>query len=183
MKREFREQIYMELDLRETDDLVDIWQTNDRVEWSDIAFEIIKEILNKRIGEVPTQNEPILEHEEIIQEDDKLEDWETNLLDDEEQPEFYDVLNILKLKDNINKVASAVIVIYVFLGLLNLQFVRMLFQGTVLSLSGIVQTVPNILVTLFSTGLSIIVSYYPLKALAQILRILMEIEFNSRKVK
>ena len=183
MSEEFRNQIYKELDLRETDSLLDIWQSNDRVEWSDIAFDVIKEILGKRIDEIPPQNEPILEHKEESIEDDGLEEWETKLLDDKDQPELYDTLEVLSLKDNINKVANAVIVVYVLIGLLNFQFVRMLFQGTVLSFSGIVQTIPNMLVTLFSIGLQILVLYFPLKALAQILRILMEMEFNSRKAK
>jgi hypothetical protein len=182
MSDEFCEQIYKELDLRDTDALLDIWQSNDRVEWSETAFEVIREILNKRLNEVPPQNEPILEHEEESVEDDRLEEWEIKLLDDEDQPEFYDTLEILSLKDNINKVANAVIVVYVLIGLLNFQFIRMLFQGTVLSLAGIMQTIPNMLITLLNIGLQILVLYFPLKALAQILRILMEIEFNSRKV-
>lgn len=181
MNEELREQIYKELDLRETDDLLDIWRTNDREEWSDIAFEVVKEILNKRIGEVPQQNEPILEHKEVFQDNDGLEDWEAKLLDDENQPELYDTLDVLQLKDNINKVSTAVVVVYVLLGLLNFQFVRSLFQGVVLQPSEIIKSAPNMIFTSLSVGIQILVLYFPLKALSQILRILMEMEFNSRK--
>lgn len=183
MNEELREQTYKELDLRETEDLLDIWKTNDRVEWSDIAFEVIKEILNKRIGKVSPQNEPILEHEEAAQGNGGLEDWEVKVLDDDNQPELYNTLEVLKLKDNINKVAVAIIVVYTLLGLLNFQFVRMLFQGVVSSTPEIVRNLPNMIFTVLSVSLQILVLYFPLKALSQILRILMEMEFNSRKAK
>lgn len=69
---ELRKQIYNELNLRETENLLEIWYANDHDEWSDIAFEAIKEILVGRLGEIPpeeafeeTQEEPI--------EDDGLE--------------------------------------------------------------------------------------------------------------
>ena len=48
MTNELHKQIYNELNLRETNDLLEIWQTNNRAEWSDIAFEIIKQILTER---------------------------------------------------------------------------------------------------------------------------------------
>jgi len=180
MNDELRKQIYTELNLRETEDLLDIWRTNDRVKWSDSAFEVIKDILQKRISEIPPQNEPILEHEEDIE---GLEEWEVKLLDDDNQPELYDPLTVLRLKDNINKVAIAVIVVYVLLGLLNFQFVRMLFQGVLLPTSEIAKSVPDMFFTMLSVGIQIVLLYFPLKALAQILRILMEMELNSRATK
>ena len=120
---------------------------------------------------------------ETSQEDEDLEDWEEKLLDDDNQPELYNTLEVLKLKDNINKVSVAVIVVYTLLGLLNFQFVRMLFQGVVLSTPEIVHNLPNMIFTALSVSLQILVLYFPLKALSQILRILMEMEFNSRKAK
>jgi hypothetical protein len=62
MSDDIRDQIHSNLNLKETDELIDIWQTNDRVEWSELAFDIIQQILQQRLGELPPQNEPILGH-------------------------------------------------------------------------------------------------------------------------
>jgi hypothetical protein len=50
-----RKQIYGNMNLKETEDLVEIWQENDRKEWSDLAFDVIREILVNRLGELPIQ--------------------------------------------------------------------------------------------------------------------------------
>ena len=62
MSNGLRKQIRENFDLKETDEIVEIWTTNDRVEWSETAFDIMKEILEQRLGEIPPQNEPVLEH-------------------------------------------------------------------------------------------------------------------------
>ncbi|HUI89457.1 MAG TPA: hypothetical protein VLX61_12110 [Anaerolineales bacterium] len=62
MTNDLREQIRNSFNLRETDELLSIWKTNDRVEWSDVAFKVLREILKKRLGKVPQQNEPVYEH-------------------------------------------------------------------------------------------------------------------------
>jgi hypothetical protein len=147
-----------------------------------MAFEVLKEILRERLKEIPVQDEPVFEHISESSENDELEEWEARLLDKEDQPELYDTLEVLKLRDNINRAAIGVIVIYVLLGLLNFQFVRNLIQGIPLTFSEILQSLPNVIFTLFTVGLQIVITYFPLKALAHILRILMEMEFNSRKV-
>jgi len=182
MSDEIRRQIYNELNLRETEDLLEIWRKNDRKEWSDIAFEVIREILSKRLDEIPPQEIPGDDQEEQESfEDNRLEEWEVKLLDDENQPELYDTLEVLKLRDNINKVATGVIVAYVLLGLSNLQFGRALLRGMPMSFSETMQSLPNEIFTILAVGLQIVLTYFPLKALAQILRILMEMEFRSRK--
>jgi hypothetical protein len=182
MNNELRQQTYNELNLRETEDLLEIWQANDHEEWSDMAFEVIKEILRKRLGEVPPQELPSEEQEaEESFEDDDLDEWDAKLLNDKNQPELYDTREFLRIKDNIDKVAFAAIIVYVLLGLLNLSFIRMLFQGIVLSPSEIAETVPDILSTIISVSFRIAITYTPLKALTQILRILLEMEFRSRK--
>lgn len=194
MSDDIRDQIYKNMDLKETGELLDIWQTNDRSEWADSAFEIIEEILKKRMGNsIPPQDEPILDadddEEEIIEDedgegdDDNLEDWEAKLLDREDQPDFYDTLEVLSLRDNINKVAKAVIVV-------NLLFVFAYFQtfrGLFLGVFPAAGEIPGILLSFFvstlAIGINAAVTYFPLKALAHILRILMEMEFNSRKAR
>ena len=188
MSNELREQIRNNLNLKNIYELLEIWKINNRVVWSDTTFEVLREILKERMGEVPPQDEPIFENNQDSEVendnvDDGLEEWEAQLLDDENQPELYDTLEVLELRDNIDKVAFAAIVVYILLGLLNFSFVRMLLQGIVLSPSELVQSIPSMLFTTLSIGFRIVITYFPLKALTQILRILMEIEFNSRKSK
>src|SRR6266545_2519870 len=84
MSDDLRQQIYNNLKLKDIYELLDIWRISNRVVWSDTTFEVLREILNKRIGEVPPQDEPILESEEETEENDDvndgLEEWEPNYL-------------------------------------------------------------------------------------------------------
>jgi hypothetical protein len=182
MSGELRGQIYENMNLKETDELLDIWETNDQVEWSDEAFAVVEEILKARIGNLPAQNEPILEHddEEIIDDDD-LEDWEGKLLDDENQPEFYSTLEVISLNDNINKTAKAVIVVNGILALWYFQTFRKMVIGIFPTIGDIPGILTSLLIVALSVGLQIALTYFPLKALGHILRILMQMEFNSRK--
>jgi hypothetical protein len=53
-----RRQVYANMQLRTTEELLEIWEKNDRGEWSDIAFNVVKKILKKRLGNVPEQPPP-----------------------------------------------------------------------------------------------------------------------------
>lgn len=181
---DLREQIHDRMNLKETEDLLEIWQSNHRFEWSDEAFEVIKEILEKRGIEILVQNEPVYK-EEIIDEDadDGLDAWEAKVLDDENQPEFYDTLEVITLKDNVNKVAKAAIVIYALQYIATFQWfsqiVASYFQDRQ-TFMPLIYLISFVFVAL-GAAVSIAIVYFPLKALAQILRILMEMEFRSRK--
>lgn len=183
MNKELREQIYKNLDIKETNELIEIWQTNDRVEWSDLAFEILEKILKQRNIKLPKQNEPITEYKEENYEDENLEDWEVKLLDNKNQPEIYDVLEVLGLKDNINKVAKAVVVVYILLAIANFQSIQWMLQGYFPSMDELPGILWSLFLTIIAVGIQISVVYFPLKALSHILRILMEMEFNSRNAK
>ncbi len=181
MNEELGEQIRSNFELKDTYELLMIWKKNNRVVWSDAAFIVLEDILKERLRIIPPQDKPIFEQDEDIQDNDGFEDWEISLLDNEEQPELYEVEKVLILKNNINKTATAVIIVNILLGLLNLQFIQALLQGVPMSFITSVQSLPNELGTLLSVGLRIAITYFPLKALVYILRILMEMEFNSRK--
>jgi ABC-type multidrug transport system fused ATPase/permease subunit len=43
---------------KSTEDLIEIWVKNDREEWSDLAFEVVGEVLHQRIGDLPDQEQP-----------------------------------------------------------------------------------------------------------------------------
>jgi uncharacterized Tic20 family protein len=76
--------IQKELDLRETEDLVGIWQEHDRDQWSEAAFVAIHNILINRLGKLPSfdqkdgadeyirQAEEFLEAEEYYKAFDKI---------------------------------------------------------------------------------------------------------------
>jgi hypothetical protein len=183
-----RQQIYGNLNIKETEELLDIWQTNNRGAWSDEAFEVIQDVLKERGVEIPQQDEPVYEVEEEktdkeTPDEDGLEEWEAKILDDENQPELYDTLEVITLKDNIDKVAKAVVVVYALQVITIFQWVsqlvasyfpdRQLFMPLTYLIS--------IVYVVLSAAISIAIVYFPLKALAQILRILMEMEFRSRK--
>ena len=112
---------------------------------------------------------------------DGLEDREAKLIDYENQPEFYDVLDVLSLKDNIDKVAKAVVIVYTLLSVLNFRTVQGFILGAYPSTDEIPGILQDLFLTFLGTGINIAIVYFPLKALAYILRILMQMEFNSRK--
>jgi tetratricopeptide (TPR) repeat protein len=56
MSDNHREQIYKSLIVKETEDLLNIWQFGKIDEWDEIVFEIIKKILLDRLGYVPPQS-------------------------------------------------------------------------------------------------------------------------------
>jgi hypothetical protein len=88
--------MYNELNLKETEDLLEIWNTNDHEDWSDSAFEVIKQLLSERLGEVPLQELQRDEQESESLKDEGLDGWEAKLLDEENQPEFYNTLEVLE---------------------------------------------------------------------------------------
>lgn len=55
MSNDFRKYLYNNLNQKSTEELIEIWQENDREEWSDIAFESIQEILQNRLETLPPQ--------------------------------------------------------------------------------------------------------------------------------
>jgi tetratricopeptide (TPR) repeat protein len=79
------EAIQKELDLRETEDLVEIWKEHDLSKWTEVAFEAIRKILLGRLGELPffenleeaktyvNQAEDLLEAEKNYQALDKID--------------------------------------------------------------------------------------------------------------
>jgi hypothetical protein len=178
---ELHGQIYTSLKLKETQELIEIWRTNDRSEWSDEAFDVVQELLEERGAEIPPQNEPVYERKEETAENDGLEEWEARLLDDENQPDFYDPLDVLSIRDHLNRVAKAAVVFYVLIGLWNLPFIRFPAMGIHLGISDIWRDLPSMLVNISQIAIRLAVTYFSLKALAYILRILMEMEFRSRK--
>ena len=184
MNEEFRRQIYNELNLRETEDLLEIWKENDRVEWSNETFEVIEEILKNRKVEIPQQDEPIHEDDD---EDDRLENYdfsekELRIIEDENPPEFYKPLEVMKLGRWIDLAAKAMIVLIVVQGLFGFSSSQRIVQGYFIMHADSPWILPiTVLLVAANVATGILITYFPLVALSKILRLLMEMEFNSRK--
>src|SRR5512138_2937170 len=56
MSDDRRKQIYNNLILQDTEELLEIWQGGDTSQWTPDVFEMIKEILTERLGYVPPQS-------------------------------------------------------------------------------------------------------------------------------
>jgi tetratricopeptide (TPR) repeat protein len=80
-----RQQTYETMDEMSTDELIDIWQTADHDEWNDLAFEVVRQILLERNGEIPDQEAEEQEPEE--DESDELEPEELEPVDADPTPE------------------------------------------------------------------------------------------------
>lgn len=171
MSNDLRKQIYDNLNLKETDELVEIWKKNDRVEWAEDTFNIIRDILQERLGELPLQDEPILEYT------DGNED------ENEDLPELYNPREVLRLEKWLYRAAIASIVASVISSLLGLpQTQRIVLSYFLVNGSGsdFVAWLIAIVIFTFAVLLQSILIYFPLKALGFILKMLMEMEFNSR---
>jgi len=184
MSNSLRKQIYNNLNLKETDDLIEIWQKNDRVEWSEETFSVIQEILQERLGELPIQDEPILEYMDDQENDIEDEADFEFLIDDDNPPEFYNPHEVLRLEKWINRAAVASVAVSIISSLLEIQrmhnTVWAFFMNNVEKNS--IAWLITVVVFIIVVGLQCIVIYFPIKALGSVLKILMEMEFKSRGV-
>ena len=184
MTDDVRRQVRQNLELRETDELLEIWRRNDRASWTDLAFEEIRQILVMRLGEIPPQPEPTEAPVPASRADaDDLLGWEARAVDADDQPEFYDVLEVIQINRRIHTLIIAVIIVNVMVGVLSFPqmdtTVAGYFQpGTQVPL---VAHIVAVIVTMLVTIVYVLIVRAGLTALATILRILMEMEFNSRK--
>lgn len=180
MNNEFRQQIYNELNLRETDDLLDIWQENNHFEWSDDAFEVISKILKARGVEIPEQDAAKYKQNEA--EDHQFSDEELKIIDDENPPDFYDPFEVLRVSKWLGLAIKLLVGLIIIQNLLNIstswRTAQSYFAGSQYFLGAYPVT---FLIVAANIAISVLLAYFPLKFLSQILRILMEMEFRSRK--
>jgi hypothetical protein len=78
MNADTRKQLYENLDLKETGELVEIWQANNHTEWTDLEFDVLREILLTRLDELSQQGEPIYEKLEANQQQKRF--WQPILI-------------------------------------------------------------------------------------------------------
>jgi hypothetical protein len=171
MSEELDRQIYNNLNLKETDELIEIWQTNNHNEWSDSAFEAIQKILIFRTGELP-QPKSAVEKSDVFPED-------------ENEPVFYKPKEVFWLETWLNRAAILAILVSILKLLIQLpstqSTVFAYFRDTIewYSFAWFIA----ILIASIVASFQIAVYYFCMKALGYILKILMEMEFTSRGVK
>ena len=185
MSSDLRKQIFNNLNLKETDELLEIWQKNDRVEWTEDTFNVIQEILQERLDELPPQDEPILEYIDDNEDEDSEDETDFDfVIDDEDLPEFYNPYEVLRLEKWLYRAAIAAIIASIISSLLGLQQTQRIVLGFFMNNveMNFVAWLIAIVIFVFAVGLQCILIYFPLKALGSILKVLMEMEFNSRGV-
>ena len=194
MTNNLRNQIYKNFNSYDTERLIQIWEANNRNEWSDTAFETLKEILQERLDALPLQGEAVYEEKEIQESffskakkwfstDDEMVTY-SHPLQEGEGATFYNPQEVLNIYRWLNRIAKAMIPISIVLGLIYLpqtaDIVRSYFMNSYQDMTVVIWFITLVMVTI-GTVLQIIFTYYPLKALAYILKILIEVEHNSRK--
>ncbi len=178
MNENLRKQIYNNLQSKDIYEQLEIWRKNDRTQWSDLTFEILEGILSKKLDAIPEQDAPTTELDE---KNNGLEEWEENLLNEKNQPVLYEPLKVLDLKDKITWAANAIVVIYILEALINNELVMGIFFNMGMDSLGIGDIINSFFKSAIRASVNIIPVYFPLRAIPIILRILMEMEFNSRK--
>jgi hypothetical protein len=58
MSDDLRQTIYLNFSQRDTEELLEIWRAHDREQWSETAFDVIREILQERQVELPQESQP-----------------------------------------------------------------------------------------------------------------------------
>jgi hypothetical protein len=190
MNEEARKSIYDNLDLRETEDLLKIWQTNDRVEWEATTFEIVHQILQERQVDLPPQNEPVYKHQKIVSTNPTDTNPEgSKFFDPANAPEFYKPREVFGLAKYLKQAALVIIVVTIFRNLLDFQNYQNLFLSYFANnpnlnseLIHVASYFLAILLILVDLAVTAIIYYFPLRALGEILKILTEMEFRSRGV-
>lgn len=174
MANDLRWHIFQSMDGKPTEELLEIWQANDCSVWSDLAFEVVAEILQQRLGELPVQNEPITVSPEPSQ---PAEDFEP--VGDE--PEFYRPKEILWLQKQLKWVSVVFAAGILLVNIISIPSLLGTFSDQIPSSSldsarDAWITILFIIFTLFCA----VIGYLALRWLASILGILMEMEYNSR---
>ena len=187
MSQDLRDQIYYNLKQKDTDELLEIWRANNRSEWSDTAFDVIADLLVLRLVEVPPQSEPVYTPGGSGNDDDEDDDEETDerFVDEDNAPVFYSPQEVLLLGDWLRWTAIAAVVIVIITNLLSFasRYRGQLFLSSQAAQPDFIGALFSLISASFDIALAFAMFYFPLKALAQILHILMEMEFNSRSVK
>jgi len=110
-------------------------------------------------------------NQELRNHDDAETSWEDKILDDENQPELYDPLDVLSVIDYLKTTVTWFIIITVLT----------VVAGFVTGDHSLFDIIINLFTLVPKAIVEIAILFFSITALTHILRILMEMEFNSRK--
>jgi hypothetical protein len=170
MAENMRETIRRQMLEKDTDELLQIWKENDRTEWTDTAFEVIREILLERTGSLPPQQEPEVASAKSPANDDEGDTYYNS-------GRFMNIalwaktLSWLFLGSSILLVLLA---LYSFFGYTMSQLQSAINPSTIIVYSLVI---PNFATLLFGALLFVL-----LQALGEGIYILMDIEDNTRRI-
>lgn len=179
-ENEWRNTVYSNLNLLETDDLIGHWRNHDEEEWTPVAFEVMEKILIERLGELPAEVE--IEEPESKTEKNTLEEksnlfTELKALIKDNDPVFYDPEKVTLFVKWIFRSVNILVILYVVKFIFDTMPVfRTAFDPNYYG-SGVLLSLFASLVGLILTCLLLFFSY---KALGYVLKVLKEMEINSR---
>lgn len=181
MSESRRKHMLLLFDQKETDELVTIWQRRDREKWTDEALDVVREILLDRLGELPP-NAPHAGEVEISIENSSIEDA-IALEQDDNEPVFYKPAEVLRLVKWMKWGTLIAIAAGMWLSLAVFDAFQNLFQGffgsDVMGRAwSFVLSIPAVAAQM---ALTVILIYFPMRALWEVLTILMEMEMRSRE--
>lgn len=172
--------VYGNLNLLETDDLISHWQKHDEEEWTPVAFDVMEKILIERLGELPAEVENVepenkIEKETLEEKSNLFTELKTLIKDSD--PVFYDPEKVTLLVKWIFRSINIMILLYAIRFLFtNFWLFSGLFSENY-DRSGLLISLVGNLIGLILTCLLVFFSY---KALGYGLKVLKEMEINSR---
>ncbi len=165
------EHIRIRMEQKTTEELLDIWKKNDRGEWTDAAFEVIREILAARIGSLPAQGEDIVDSEEKA--DEAVEDDDTDHV-------YEDLVRVSSLARGFSWICLGLAVL-----VLVADIVLLLASVTVANQMGWGRfSLDRVLIPLMSSLLPLLFGgflFVVLRAIAEGIYVLLDIEDSTRR--
>lgn len=149
---------------------------------TDVNYREVREDINDNGFESPEESESAQEQTKNDDDDDSsFTEMELKIIEDENPPVFYDPFDVWKLNKFIEWAAKSSIVIAIGFGFVAWTVSQSVLSQTYGGEFFFMNVCGTILILITAIGFQIIFIYIPLKALARILNMLMEMEFNSRK--
>jgi hypothetical protein len=170
--------IYSNLNLLTTEEIEENWLKHNENEWTPIAFNVMEKILLERMGELPKKEDSPSDSSVMknLQEKESIVE-ELQILARDNDPVFYDPNKVTLLVKWIFRSMNILIILYVLQFLTDFKYFQDLFSGGASWIDILISIGTSILALL----LSIIITFIEYKAMGYVLKILREMEINSRK--
>lgn len=167
-----REIVYSNLNLKSTEELVEIWKQKNKEEWTELALEIVEEILITRLGEIPDQIMLFQENSENDDQHIKLELSDT--------PEFYNPKDVIMVEKWLIRASNALILLITINSLFNYKSYYSM-ASAMLENNNVTGHYIAVFMIIILLAINAAIIFFPMRGIGFVLKILMQIEFNSRK--